>query len=142
MKVSELMTRQVIHVHPKEPVSVAARTMTHYNIGAVPVCDEKGRLCGILTDRDIVTRCLAADHLADRTTVGEIMTAQVYAVQPETEVSVAADTMERHQVRRLPVVEQGKLCGMVSLGDLANNEESVYDATNILGGITGNISCR
>jgi CBS domain-containing protein len=142
MKVRELMTQRVIKVHAKELVSVAARTLAHYNVGAVPVCDEEDRLCGILTDRDIVTRCLAANQIADKTMVGEIMTSQVYAVQPDTEVSAAANTMGVHQIRRLPVVEQGKLCGMVSLGDLANHEESVYDATNILGGIMGNISCR
>ena len=142
MKVKDLMTDRVVRIHPGEAVAVAARTLTHYNIGAVPVCDEKGVLCGILTDRDIVTRCLAAGRPTEKTTVGELMTPQVYAVQPEADASVAARMMGTRQVRRLPVVESGKLCGMVSLGDLANNEHCAYDATDVLTEITGNISDR
>ena len=142
MKVKELMTDQVVKIHPGEAVSVAARTMTHYNIGSVPVCDDQGRLCGILTDRDIVTRCLAGNRPAESTTVGEIMTAQVFSVQPETETSVAAHMMGLRQVRRLPVVRNGNLCGMISLGDLANSEPCGYDAGDALAEITGNISRR
>ena len=142
MKVKEIMTGQVVKIHPGEAVSVAARTMTHYNIGSVPVCDDQGRLCGILTDRDIVTRCLAGNRPAESTTVGEIMTAQVFSVQPETETSVAAHMMGLRQIRRLPVVQNGNLCGMISLGDLANSEPCGYDAGDALAEITGNISRR
>lgn len=142
MKVKDLMTSQVVKIHPRESVSVAARTMTHYNIGAVPVCDASGRLCGILTDRDIVTRCLAGNRSVETTTVGEIMTTQVVAVQPETEGSAAAHMMGARQIRRLPVVEDGNLCGMVSLGDLANSDAYSYEAGDALAEITGNISSR
>lgn len=142
MKVKDLMTDRVVKIHPREAVSVAARTMTHYNIGSVPVCDENGRLCGILTDRDIVTRCLAGNRPVETTTVGEIMTARVFSVQPETEISAAAHMMGSRQVRRLPVVENGNLCGMVSLGDLANNDQCGYEAGDALAEITGNISSR
>ena len=142
MKVKDLMTSQVVKIHPQESVSVAARTMTHYNIGAVPVCDEAGQLCGILTDRDIVTRCLAGNRSPETTTVGDIMTSQVFTVQPEMEGAAAAHMMGARQVRRLPVVEQGNLQGMISLGDLANNDHCSYDATDALVEITGNISSR
>lgn len=142
MKVKELMTDRVVKIHPGEAVSVAARTMTHYNIGSVPVCDEHGKLCGILTDRDIVTRCLAGNRCVETTTVGEIMTAQVVSVQPETEASAAAHMMGSRQIRRLPVVKNGDLCGMVSLGDLANSAQCTYDAGDALAEITGNISNR
>ena len=60
MKVKEIMSGPVIRIHDKENVAVAARTLTHYNIGALPVCGSDGKLCGVLTDRDIVTRCMAA----------------------------------------------------------------------------------
>ena len=60
MKVRELMTPRVIRIAPEENAAVAARTLTHYNVGALPVCTPDGRLCGMLTDRDIVTRCLAS----------------------------------------------------------------------------------
>jgi len=142
MKVRELMTKSVIDIRPEESVSVAARALTHYNIGMLPVRETDGRLCGVLTDRDIVTRCLAAGRLPENTQVREIMTQQVQSVQPDMDAGVAAHLMGRQQVRRLPVVEHGKICGMLSLGDLANHEESVYDATDALSEITSNLSSR
>ena len=60
MKLREIMSNSVIKVHPEETVAVAARMLEHYNIGVLPVCDREGKLCGVVTDRDLVTRCLAA----------------------------------------------------------------------------------
>ena len=142
MKVRELMTSQVIQIGAEESVSVAARTLAHYNVGMLPVCGREGQLCGILTDRDIVTRCLAANRSPENTRVKEIMTGQVLTAQPDMDTGAAAHLMGRQQVRRLPVLENGKLCGMLSLGDLANREESVFDATDALSEITSNISNR
>lgn len=142
MKVRELMTSPVIQIGEEESVSVAARTLAHYNVGMLPVCGREGQLCGILTDRDIVTRCLAANRSPENTSVKEIMTGQVLTAQPDMDTSAAAHLMGRQQVRRLPVLENGKLCGMLSLGDLANREESVFDATDALSEITSNISNR
>ena len=142
MKVKDLMTKQVIRILPEESVAVAARALAHYNVGVLPVCDEAGSVCGIVTDRDIVIRCLAANRVPEDTTVREIMTNQVLSVEPDMDAGAAAHLMGRQQVRRLPVVENGGLCGLVSLGDLANNSSSVYDATDALSEITGNISRR
>ena len=142
MKVRELMTSPVIQIGAEESVSVAARTLAHYNVGMLPVCGGDGQLCGILTDRDIVTRCLAANRSPEKTSVKEIMTGQVLTAQPDMDTGAAAHLMGRQQVRRLPVIENGKLCGMLSLGDLANREESVFDATDALTEITSNISNR
>ena len=140
MKVRDLMSKPVIRIHAEEPVSVAARTLTHYNIGAMPVCNTDGQVCGMLTDRDIVTRCLAAGKSPAVTSVREVMTGQVLSVQPDMESGVAAHLMGRRQIRRLPVVDAGKLCGMVSLADLAKREESIMDAADALGEISDNIS--
>ena len=142
MKVRDIMTDSVIKIHPEETVEVAARALTRYNIGALPVCDDKGAICGMVTDRDLVTRCIASNRSAADTTVRQIMTGQVLSASPDMEVGVAAHLMGRQQIRRLPVVENGKLCGMVSLGDLANREESVMDAADALSDITSNISNR
>ena len=142
MKVRELMTSPVIQIGAEESVSVAARTLAHYNVGMLPVCGGDGQLCGILTDRDIVTRCLAANRSPEKTSVKEIMTGQVLTAQPDMDTGAAAHLMGRQQVRRLPVTENGKLCGMLSLGDLANREESIFDATDALAEITNNISNR
>ena len=140
MKIRELMTDAVLQADPDMTVSAAAKTLTHYNIGALPVCTADGALCGMVTDRDIVTRCLASGIAPEKTTLRQIMTAGVVSAQPDMEVGVAAHLMGRQQVRRLPVVENGKLCGMVSLGDLANQEESNPDAADALGDICSNIS--
>ena len=142
MKVRDLMTQPAIQVAPTESVEVAARTLTHYNIGALPVCTGDGRLCGVVTDRDLVTRCMASGRKPSEMTVREVMTGKVEQAQPDMDAAVAAHLMGRLQIRRLPVVENGKLCGMVSLGDMATREESVLDAGDALADISSNISLR
>ncbi len=141
MEIKDIMTRAVVSIHPNESVEVAARTMTQYNIGALPVCKD-GKLCGMLTDRDIVTRCLAANRRPDNTQVRQVMTEQVTTVSPDMQAGVAAHLMGRLQIRRLPVVENGNLCGMVSLGDMAVREETVMDAGDALADVSSNISDR
>ena len=69
MKLRDIMTNQVVRIHPEETVAVAARMLEHNNIGAIPVCGSDGRLCGMLTDRDIVIRCLAAGKSPEDTSV-------------------------------------------------------------------------
>ena len=142
MKLRDVMTNPVIRIHPDESVAVAARTLAHYNIGILPVCGGDGRVCGLVTDRDLVTRCLASGRSPASTTVREVMTTQIVAARPDMEASAAAGLMGREQIRRLPVMENGKLCGMVSLGDLAVQEESSYDAGDALSEISGNLSSR
>ena len=142
MKLRDIMTNHVVRIHPDETVAVAARMLTHYNIGALPVCGSDGKLCGVLTDRDMVTRCLASGRTAENTTVRQIMTGKVISASPEMDTAVAAHLMGRQQVRRLPVVENGQLCGIVSLGDLAVVEDLSIDAADALGDISSNISGR
>ena len=139
MKIRSLMTSPCITISPEESVAVASRTLTHYNIGMLPVCDPGGALQGVLTDRDIVTRCLAGGRDPAKTTVRDIMTSQVRTADPNMDAGVAAHLMGAQQIRRLPVVEEGRLCGLVSLGDLANREETVMDAADALTDITSNI---
>jgi CBS domain-containing protein len=142
MKLRDVMTSPVVRIHPEETVAVAARTLTHYNIGILPVCGNDGRLCGLVTDRDIVTRCLASGRSPLNTSVRDVMTTQIVAARPDMEANLAAGMMGREQIRRLPVVENGKLCGMVSLGDLALREETVYDAGDALTEISNSLSSR
>ena len=142
MKLRDVMTSPVLRIHPDESVTVAARTMERYNIGMLPVCGNDGRICGLITDRDMVTRCLASGRTPSATRVAEIMTRQVLSANPDMEAAVAAGLMGREQIRRLPVVENGKLCGMVSLGDLAMQEETIYDAGDALMEISSRVSSR
>ena len=140
MKVREVMTGPVIRIHPEETVSVAARTLTNHNIGILPVCGSDGRLCGLVTDRDLVTRCMASGRDPGRTQVREVMTGRVISVRPDTDAGAAAHLMGREQIRRLPVTENGRLCGMIRLGDLAVRQETGYDAGDALADISANLS--
>jgi len=142
MKLQDIMTQQVIRIHPKEHIAVAARLLTQYNIGMLPVCTADGRILGVVTDRDLVTRCMACGRLPENTPVEEVMTTGLTVAAPSMEASAAAHLMGRMQVRRLPVVEDGKLRGMVSLSDLAVRQETEPDAADALSGISTNISYR
>ena len=79
MKLREVMTNPVVRIHPDESVAVAARTLTHYNIGILPVCGNDGKVVGLVTDRDLVTRCLASGRSPGNTPVRHVMT-----VRPST----------------------------------------------------------
>ena len=141
MKVRDVMTNTVIRINPDESVSVAARTLEHYNIGVLPVCGYDGKVCGVVTDRDLVTRCIASGRSVSMTPVREVMTTQILSVRPDMDANAAALIMGRAQVRRLPVLENGRLCGMVSLGDLAVTEQTSMDAADALEGISKGV-CR
>lgn len=142
MKIREVMTSPVVRISPEENVAVASRMLTHYNIGALPVCGSDGRLCGMVTDRDIVTRCLAAERSPGKTSVKEIMTQKLNTIRPDMDTETAAALMSSNQIRRLPVMENGKLCGMVSLGDLAVREETVGEAGETLSRVSSQLSRR
>lgn len=119
MKVKDIMSSRIVSVMPEESASVAARLLSRHNIGALPVCSKDGRLRGMVTDRDIVLRCVAADEDPTGVKISEIMTRRVIAVGAEDPLHIAADLMSREQIRRLPVQSNGKLVGMLSLCDLA-----------------------
>ena len=118
MKVKDCMSRNVVSVGAQEPVSVAARLMSRYNLGFLPVQGENGRLCGVLTDRDVV-RCVAAGKPAEQMRVSEVMSAGVLSIEAGEDAAKAARLMSRAQLRRLPVTQNGKLTGMISVADFA-----------------------
>ncbi|MBP3633797.1 MAG: CBS domain-containing protein [Oscillospiraceae bacterium] len=139
MNVKDCMNRHVIAVAPDESVAVAARLMARHNVGALPVRDRDGVLCGIVTDRDMVLRCMALNRPAETTSVSRVMTNRVAAVPPDASLSHAAMCMAREQVRRLPVVEGRRLVGMVSLGDLSHRDDYAMEAAEALSEITANV---
>ena len=139
MKVKDCMNSHVIAVSPAESAAVAARMMCRYNVGSLPVQARDGSLCGIVTDRDLVLRCMALNRSAEETAVSRIMTARVTAVSPDESLTKAADMMAQAQVRRLPVVEGRRLVGMVSLGDLSRREDYTMEAAEALSEITANV---
>ncbi|MGT2527284.1 CBS domain-containing protein [Streptomyces nojiriensis] len=117
-RVHEVMARKPVTVDKLTSPAEAARVMRDANIGDVLVVDE-GRLCGILTDRDLVIRAVAENRDLAETTVQAICSTDPVTVGPGEEVGEALRLMRRHALRRLPVqTEEGELVGVVTLGDL------------------------
>jgi CBS domain-containing protein len=133
MKISDVMTREVRTVRPDQPVSEAASFMLSEDAGSMPVT-EGDRLVGMITDRDIAVRGVAKGH-GPETPVRELMTRGVVCAREDDDVSETARKMSEEQIRRLPVTDdQGRLCGIVSLGDLARETEK--DAGKALEGVS------
>ena len=128
MRVRDLMSKSVVTITPEESAALAARLLSRHELGALPVCAADGTLAGIVTDRDIVTRCVAAGEEPGRVPVRDIMSPAPSVITPETPISGAARLMAQRQVRRLPVVEQGHVVGMLSLGDLARSRRTDTEA--------------
>lgn len=124
MKVRQLMTLHAQCVSPNTSLTEAAQLMHQLNVGALPVC-EKDELSGMITDRDIVLRAVALGRDPETTTVGDAMSLGIVYIFEDQEAEEAAKIMERHQIRRLPVLNRDqRLVGIVSLGDLAVEAES------------------
>ena len=135
MQVSDLMCTHIVTVPPDCTAADAAAVMVRSDTGFIPVCGEKGNLLGVLTDRDLVSRCIAPRLDPERVQVQELMTRGVVSVSPEEDVKTAADVMSGEQLRRLPVVDRERLVGVLSLADLVHSElydmEAAYALTEI-----------
>ena len=116
--VRDVMTPSVRTVSPTQSLVEAAEVMKGEDVGSVPVVEE-GRLTGILTDRDIVTRAVAERRDPQSVRVNEVASRELVTVEPEQDLDEARALMARHQVRRLPVVEEGQLVGMLAQADVA-----------------------
>ncbi|MCM1149967.1 MAG: CBS domain-containing protein [Butyricicoccus sp.] len=138
MKICDIMSDKIVSVEQNEPVSAAAKLLKRCNVGAVPVCDDKGRLRGMLTDRDIVMRCVAAGADPKETKVSEVMSRGIITAEPFDEVEKAVRLMSADQVRRLPVLDDGRLVGMVTLCDMARNCNCEMEASEALSEISSN----
>lgn len=132
MQIRELMSKSVVSITPEESAALAARLLTRHNLGMLPVCGQDGRLAGVVTDRDIVTRCLAAGQDPSRVPVEDIMTRELETLSPQEEGEAALARMAGCQVRRLPVVEEGKVVGVLSLADLARSRRYEAEAAQAL----------
>ena len=135
MRIRELMTTRVVTVDPNSTCTEAAKRMKEENVGSVPVV-EGGRLAGIVTDRDIILKCVAQGNRCDQTPVADCMARNPVTCTPETDAHEAARLMAREQIRRLPVVENGRLVGICALGDLAVVDIHVNEAGEALSGIS------
>ena len=114
------MSRPIVCAFCDTSAEMLSKIMASYNIGAVPI-SEQGRLVGIVTDRDLVTRVLASGKSAELTSAGDIMSSPAVCISPEHSVTEAARLMSHRKLRRLPVCENGMLAGMLSLSDISNS---------------------
>ncbi len=130
--IREIMTTDVITVKVNDSVIKAAQIMSHYNIGAVPVMDANNQIVGILTDRDIVLRTVANGGNLDQVQIQQVMTTNIVTTSPGAGIDEASQLMASQQIRRLPVVENDRLLGMVSLGDLATDRTAADEAGDAL----------
>ena len=135
MKVKDCMTKNVICVGEYESADVAARLMARYNLGSLPVRRLDGSLSGMVTDRDLVVRCLAGDKAPGSVRVGSVMTKRRVSVPETMDVTMAARVMAKEQVRRLPVTGQGGLVGYLTLADLSRVDDLSMEAGECLGEI-------
>jgi CBS domain-containing protein len=116
--IRELMTSNPTTCPSSASVLDVAKLMAQEDVGPVPVV-EGDRLTGIVTDRDLVVRVLAERRDPSSTTVGEILSSDLVTAQPDTSLDEALSLMSQNQVRRLPVVEGGRLVGIVAQADVA-----------------------
>ncbi len=118
--------RDIMHTGAKcvrehETLTAAAQYMRELGVGALPICGDDDRLHGMITDRDIVIKCIAAGHDPNTATTGELAQGSTYHVGASADIEEVLNVMEEHQVRRLPVIEDHHLVGIVSEADVARH---------------------
>ena len=118
-RISELMTPDPVALTENASLQDAAMAMRDRDIGDVVVTKPDGTVCGIVTDRDIVVRAIAEGNDPATMTLGDVCTHRLVAVGPDDPVAVAVKKMEEQAIRRLPVLDNGTLVGIISIGDLA-----------------------
>lgn len=135
MKVKDIMTKSVISLDSNDTVQKAASIMNEHNIGSVPVC-ESSNVIGIITDRDIALRCVAEGKDCKNQSVRDIMSSNPAIGTPDMDVQDASRIMSERQIRRLPIVENNSLVGVVSLGDIAVDPKLNNQAEQALSSIS------
>ena len=123
MKVKDCMCEDVCCVKPETKIQEVAKLMSKNHIGCIPVCDENNCICGIVTDRDVLLRCVACNKDTSQTPVSDIMTCNVCTCQEDDDMRNAETKMGQNQIRRLPVCDsQNRVVGILTFGDLAKND--------------------
>ena len=116
--VKDIMTKEIASVCSDDSIEKAAQLMKQYDVGSIPVCSQK-KVVGIVTDRDIALRSVAPGQDTSQQKVCDIMTSNPVVGNPDMDVHDAARIMSEKQIRRLPIVENNSLVGMVALGDIS-----------------------
>ncbi|NJD02939.1 MAG: CBS domain-containing protein [Ruminiclostridium sp.] len=135
MIVKDIMTRNVAYINPDSSVTEAAQLMQKHNVGSIPVCDKNG-VIGLVTDRDIVVRNVAHGTDPNSTPVKSVMTSKVTTVSSDMDVEQVTGIMSKNKIRRIPVVDNNMLVGIVALGDLATDDRFNFEASGALSDIS------
>ncbi|MDF2676477.1 MAG: yhcV [Bacillota bacterium] len=135
MILKDIMTSDIASLNSSDSIQKAAKLMAQYNIGSVPICENK-QVVGIVTDRDIALRSVADGKDVNQQKVGDIMTKDVVTGSPSMNVHEAAKLMSDKQIRRIPVVQNNSLVGMVSLGDISLQPQLQDNAEKALSNIS------
>ena len=135
MKVRDVMTKSVDWVTPDTSVVKVAELMKRDDVGSIPIC-QGNNLIGMITDRDIVLKVVAAGGNTNNIAVKDIMSTDIISVSADQDVHEAANLMSRYQIRRLPVLENGNLIGIVAIGDLAIEKIHINEAGDALSDIS------
>ncbi|MFZ3579106.1 CBS domain-containing protein [Virgibacillus sp. DJP39] len=135
-QIREIMTSDVFTINETQSIQEAGALMSEKNIGSMPVVGNDGHIVGMITDRDITLRSTAQGE-DSHTPVSEVMTAQqVVKATPDMDVHEAAELMAQQQIRRLPVIENGQVIGMIALGDLAVENQLTNESEEALSSIS------
>lgn len=132
MKIKDVMTETLTCIKLSANVEKAAQLMKELDVGSLPVCNDDQTLVGMVTDRDIVLRSVAMGEDPKKLPVQDIMTVDPLFGDPEMNVDDAVRIMSDNQIRRLPIVDDGQLVGIVSLGDLATKPDLKDEAGDVL----------
>ncbi len=123
MRVKDCMCKKVVQATSDTTLDKIAQLMQENDVGCVPICNEEKNVIGFVTDRDIITRCVATNQSCSQTKASDIMTTKVIKTTPDTEIDEATNTMSHNQIRRLPVIENNQIVGMLTIGDLAQSQK-------------------
>lgn len=135
MDMKNIMTKVVTTITPEDTVERAAQMMKEHNVGSIPVCRGE-EVVGIITDRDITLRSSAQGQNVRQQKVSEIMSSNPVTGTPNMDVHEAARLMSERQIRRLPIVDNNKVVGIVALGDLAVEPNLANEAESALSNIS------
>ena len=118
LKVKEVKSQSLITVGPDELVSVAIQKLADHNKGALPVCNDKNELIGIITERDIVRKCFVGGVDFRNKKIMDIMTKQVAIATLDDDLDYAVNTMKKKGIRHLPITEDKRVVGIISMRDI------------------------
>lgn len=122
MKVKECMCNNVVSLSPENTAFDAAKLMNEKHVGCIPVVDNNQNVVGLITDRDLTLRCMACNKDANLTPISEIMTTKIHSIASDANITEASNIMCNCQVKRVPVIDNNTLVGIITLGDLVNNQ--------------------